>query len=69
MRLRAMPVEGGKVRVLALSPPVEGVITRVDEDNRRFEVLDENGDVRVFKLRLATGRFENRDGSWIRFHY
>jgi hypothetical protein len=67
MRLRSVPVEGGKVRVLALRPPVEGVITRVEEDKKRIEVLDERGAVRVFKLRLATGLFESSDGSWIRF--
>jgi hypothetical protein len=69
MRLRSVPVEGGKVRVLALRAPVEGVITRVDEDRKRFEVLDEGGAVREFALRLATGRFEHPDGSWIRFLY
>jgi hypothetical protein len=68
-RLRAVPVEGGKVRVLALRPPVEGVITRVEDDHRRFEVRDENGAVREFALRLATGRFEHPDGSWIKFLY
>jgi hypothetical protein len=69
MRLRAVPIEGGQVRVIALRPPLAGVITHVDEDNKRFEVLDESGVVRDFALRLATGRFEHPDGSWIRFLY
>ena len=52
---------------LATRPAVEGVITRVEDDRRRFEVRDGNGVIREFTLRRATGRFENPDGSWIRF--
>ncbi len=68
MRLRAVPVEGGRVSVsLATRPAIEGVITRVAADRKRFEVRDERGATREFALRRATGRFENPDGSWIRF--
>ena len=70
MRLRAVPVEGGRVSVLAATlPAMEGVITRVDDDHKRFEVRAENGLTREFALRLATGRFENTDGNWIKFQY
>ncbi len=69
MRLRAVPVEGGRVRVYATKPPVDGVITRVDEDSKCFDVRLQGGAVREFKLRRATGKFEHPDGSWIRFLY
>ncbi len=69
MRLRAVPIEGGRVTVLAPRRRTDGVITRVEADQKRFEVRDEDGGVREFALRLATGRFEHPDGSWIRFLY
>lgn len=55
--------------VFSTRPAIDGVITAVDEGCERFDVRDENDRIREFRLRPATGRFENVDGSWIRFQY
>jgi hypothetical protein len=66
MPLRRMVRPGDRVIVAFLGATVRGEVEHVNEQQRRLEVLTDEGDTIMFALSRATGQFVAEDASGAR---
>lgn len=62
MTSRRLPRVGEAVKVLYLAGPVDGVISKITDNQHELDVLTEDGATVHFRLNQSTARFQSTGG-------